>query len=147
MGPGGGSSGHSIARVTGGALTRVLDEAGGIFTSLASLGNDLYVGGFFQQIGGMPIPYLARTDNAGALAVAPEMATPRLTLWPNPATSTVQVRGAVGQLSVQLYDATGRLLLTAPLTLAGTATLSVVGLAPGLYTVRCGAQTRRLVRE
>lgn len=147
MGPGGGYSGHSIVRVTGGAFTSVVDELGGIFTSMAVLGNELYVGGFFQQIGGLPITYIARTDSVSALGVAPEATAPRLTLWPNPVTTTVQVQGATGQLPVQLYDAIGRLLLTMPPTLAGTATLPLAGLTPGLYTVRCGAQTRRLVRE
>ena len=69
-----------------------------------------------------------------------------LTLWPNPAHHTVQVvqvSGAPLDAPVQVLDALGRLVRTgAPAT-----TLSVVGLAPGVYTVRAGVGTARLVIE
>ncbi|MBF9222893.1 T9SS type A sorting domain-containing protein [Hymenobacter ruricola] len=75
------------------------------------------------------------TASCGTTGLAPA----RLTLLPNPAQGRVQVLGATGG-TVQLLDLTGRLLRQQP---AGE-TLSLEGLAPGVYLVRNGAQSARL---
>ncbi len=78
----------------------------------------------------------------------PEAATAAsFTLAPNPASRTVRLSGApAGPLT--LTDALGRRVRTATIA-AGQPeiTLDLVGLAPGLYLVRCGGQARRLVVE
>ena len=77
---------------------------------------------------------------------ATEAPVERLTLYPNPARTTLTV-GRPGA-PVQLLDALGRVVRTAPVpTGAETATLDVRGLPAGLYVVRAGRQTRRLVVE
>ena len=73
----------------------------------------------------------------------------RLALWPNPATgATVRltVPGGVAETApVLVLDAAGRVVRRAALGTAGT--LDVRGLAPGVYAVRCGGATARLVIE
>ncbi len=82
------------------------------------------------------------------LGTASEVA-PRLTLWPNPTTSGV-VRltlptGTPAASAVRLLDAAGRTVRHATLTADGA--LDVRGLAPGIYAVRVGTATARLVIE
>ncbi|UOQ55675.1 T9SS type A sorting domain-containing protein [Hymenobacter cellulosivorans] len=69
-------------------------------------------------------------------------------VWPNPARSGVRVAGAVPGQLVQVLDAQGRVVLQqtvqndAPLELTLPAEL-----ARGLYLVRCGGQSSRLMLE
>ncbi len=71
---------------------------------------------------------------------------PQLTLTPNPAHTTVQLTGATGATAT-LLDGLGRAVGTASVGPDGTATLDVRALAPGLYLLRAGRATRRLVVE
>ncbi|GAA3989176.1 reprolysin-like metallopeptidase [Hymenobacter antarcticus] len=71
-----------------------------------------------------------------------------LQLWPNPAHGTVAVGGMAPGEAVQLLDLAGRVLLSAVLPAEGPLQLPLpAGLAPGVYVVRSGSQTRRLAVE
>lgn len=89
--------------------------------------------------------FLARVNfiPVGLPDVSPN--SPGLTLAPNPAHHNVQLNGA-SALTATLLDALGRTVRTVALS-AGATTLDVRGLPAGLYTVRAGAATRRLVVE
>jgi len=67
---------------------------------------------------------------------------------PNPALigTTAVVRGANGT-RVQLVDVRGQLVASAPVLADGTAALPLVGLAAGVYIVRCGPDNFRLFLE
>lgn len=91
--------------------------------------------------------------NAGptGLADAPTSGRAYLTLYPNPTQDyvTVQVSNwppGTTHPAVQVFDALGRQLRFLPVADAGAA-VTLRALAPGLYVVRCGALTRRLVVE
>ena len=72
----------------------------------------------------------------------------RLQLWPNPARGTVSVAGGAPGEVVQLLDLAGRVLLRAVLPAEGPLQLLLpAGLAPGMYVVRSGDQSRRLAVE
>ena len=72
----------------------------------------------------------------------------QLQLWPNPAHGTVAVGGVPPGQLVQLLDLTGRVLLSAVPPAQGPAQLTLpAGLAPGVYVVRSGNQSRRLAVE
>jgi alpha-tubulin suppressor-like RCC1 family protein len=72
----------------------------------------------------------------------------KLTAYPNPAGHQVQIGGAVSQATVEVYDATGRLLFHTIADIAGTATLTLPsGLPAGIYLVRTGEQALRLTVE
>ena len=74
--------------------------------------------------------------------------TAQLQLWPNPARGTVSVGGAAPGQPVQLLDLAGRVLLSAVLPAEGPLQLTLPGgLAPGVYVVRSGSQSRRLAVE
>lgn len=75
---------------------------------------------------------------------APE--APSLQLWPNPAHSAVQVQGPGSLRRVVVVDGLGREVRHAPL-IGGRGTVELAGLTPGLYVVRAGEWTRRLVVE
>ncbi|MFC7668102.1 reprolysin-like metallopeptidase [Hymenobacter humi] len=69
----------------------------------------------------------------------------QLQVWPNPTRGTVSVAGLAPGQVVQLFDLTGRALLTAVLPTSGP--LQPVlpsGLAPGFYVISGGGQSRRL---
>lgn len=73
-------------------------------------------------------------------------ATMQLQVYPSPTTATtvVSVSGATDK-AIQLLNVRGQLLLTVPCTADGTAELPTVGLAPGLYLVRNGKQSTKLL--
>jgi uncharacterized protein (DUF2141 family) len=71
-----------------------------------------------------------------------------LTLYPNPARTTVAVGGVSAGAAVEVYDALGRPVAHATADASGTAHLTLpAGLAAGVYLVRSGAQARRLTVE
>ena len=82
-----------------------------------------------------------------AVGLAPAVEAEAVSLYPNPATGAVRLVGApVGPVTV--LDAVGRVVRVATIQAGqAEATLSVEGLTPGLYVVRAGQQTRRLVVE
>jgi hypothetical protein len=97
-----------------------------------------YFLGFVARLSGIPT------------ALAATRAAPAPALWPNPATTTATVALPAGALArpLLLLDALGRTARTYFLPAhATTATLNLIGLAPGLYVVRCGAASGRLVVE
>jgi Bacterial Ig-like domain (group 3)/Bacterial Ig-like domain/IPT/TIG domain len=72
----------------------------------------------------------------------------QLLLYPNPTRTTATLTGAAPGAPVQLLDALGRVLLTTPADAAGTARLLLPpGCPTGVYLVRCGARTTRLLVE
>lgn len=87
--------------------------------------------------------YIARL--AGVTGLVDEATSSGFRLAPNPAHHTVQLTGASAS-AVELIDALGRSVRTA-LSAASELTLDLTGLPAGLYVVRCGGQTQRLVVE
>ena len=79
-------------------------------------------------------------------SLTPPSAASPVTLFPNPATSTVRLSGA-GNPTAELLDAVGRTVRTWPLEADSSNLLDLEGLPAGLYTVRCGAAARKLVIE
>ncbi|MDO7875683.1 FG-GAP-like repeat-containing protein [Hymenobacter sp. ASUV-10] len=71
-----------------------------------------------------------------------------LTLYPNPARTSVAVAGLGAGAKVEVFDALGRPVARATADAGGTARLVLpAGLAAGVYIVRSGAQARRLTVE
>lgn len=92
--------------------------------------------------------YVARLAGL-ALATKPAATLPLL-LAPNPAHATVTFALEAEPLarSIKIIDAVGRTARTYPHPAhATTATLDLTGLAPGLYVVRCGAASGKVVVE
>ena len=84
---------------------------------------------------------------AAPLATAAGWATTTVQLFSNPAhAGATTLTGAQPGTVVTVFDALGRLVLTAPADATGTAALALpAGLATGVYVVRAGAQALRLV--
>jgi len=105
--------GHLSATATFGALTAS--------ASMAPWGTDSNYETFVARLG------------TGVLATqAPKARS--IAVYPNPATAQVQLTGLPSGSRIEVVDALGRLARTA--VLPADASLSVVGLAPGLYSVR-----------
>ena len=86
--------------------------------------------------------------NGAVLATRPATASPILALFPNPTRATVSVTGALPGQPVQVLDVLGRRVLTGQMPAQGLLHLALpAGLPAGVYLVRAGAQTRRLVVE
>jgi hypothetical protein len=75
--------------------------------------------------------------------------SPGLALLPNPAHGSVRVRlpALAGAAPLQVLDGTGRELRRLAPGPGAETTLDLSGLAPGLYLLRCGAATGRLLVE
>lgn len=70
---------------------------------------------------------------------------PKLTLSPNPAKNSFRIKGIEAECPLFIYNSLGMLVET--VTVNAEQEISVSDLAPGLYLVRCGTQTIRLVKE
>jgi hypothetical protein len=93
------------------------------------------------------------TDGTATFSPVRTVAVPagrpaQLQVWPNPARGTVTVGGTAPGQAVQLLDLAGRVVLSAMLPAEGPLQLTLpAGLAPGVYVVRSGSQSRRLAVE
>ena len=96
---------------------------------------------------------LRQVDQEGTASYSPvrtvAVARPAgLALFPNPTRSASTLTGAQPGAPVQVYDAVGRLVLTATASAAGTAALVLpTTLATGVYVVRTDRSTLRLTVE
>ncbi|WP_046244555.1 T9SS type A sorting domain-containing protein [Hymenobacter terrenus] len=130
-------------------------------TALAVTNTNVFVAGDFQGpsavFSGTSLTTAAAVN--GFVASLPDASSPLatstarqaaapITLAPNPAhaETTLHLRAATETRVLVLLDATGRQVRFQALP-AGTAAapLNVAGLAPGLYHIRCGAASQRLV--
>ena len=92
----------------------------------------------------------AGTPLAAAVPTAAATASAELQVYPNPARGTITVELGKGATAAPLLllNALGQAVLSRPALAAGQAAqLSLAGLAPGLYVVRCGTLAQRLVVE
>ena len=96
---------------------------------------------------------LRQVDTDGAAEYSPIRSvqagsTTRLELYPNPAHRNLSVTGAAAGAAVEIFDALGRSVLTAPADADGQARLTLpAGLPSGVYIVRSGNDVRRLTVE
>ncbi len=115
-------------------------------------GSKLYAGGPFTTVGdGSKVTgYFGIYDPSYVSALPTESAAPTaLSLYPNPAPTTGQVRVTTDRPNCPLciFDPLGRLVSQRTTDAAGEARLDVRVVALGLYFVRASATTRRLVVE
>ncbi|NVO86348.1 T9SS type A sorting domain-containing protein [Hymenobacter terrestris] len=132
-------------------------------------GAQVYVGGYMASPGrfgqlsvgdprGGIVAFLAAITDSAALTTLPASWAAELSLYPNPASGSVQVRvppvAGATQVAFSLLDAVGRLVRTHSRELPAmglTEQLPLAGLSPGVYLLRvqAGQQTgvRRLILE
>jgi hypothetical protein len=71
-----------------------------------------------------------------------------LSIFPNPATTTLNITGLTTNASAAVYDISGKQLLSQPLT---TQAINISSLAPGLYfisiTTAEGSVVKKFVKE
>jgi hypothetical protein len=113
-------------------------------TGIAINGNKLSVGGVFYQQGQFGSTTLTGAGTGvqnsfvahfGALPTAARSGRPlALGFYPSPASDLVRMPGLAAGTPVQLLDALGR--VARETTVSAAADVSVLGLAPGLYTLR-----------
>ena len=112
--------------------------------------NQLYAGGNFTKTGdgGKAMARFAIYDPAAPLATAATRVTPAA-LFPNPAhgTATLRLPAGAARLPLTLSDALGRAVRQFPAPAGPEAVLDLRGLPAGVYLVRCGELTQRLVVE
>ncbi|MBC7448079.1 MAG: T9SS type A sorting domain-containing protein, partial [Hymenobacteraceae bacterium] len=89
-------------------------------------------------------PPTVRCPRVVGVAAEAAPARPGIDAWPNPPTGRVRVR-PVGAGLVQLLDGLGRVVRATRAGAGQEITWDVADLPAGLYVVRAGGQTRRLV--
>jgi FG-GAP-like repeat/IPT/TIG domain len=83
---------------------------------------------------------------SGVVAVGALAGRTPLALTPNPARETLTIQSPTGATEVAIVDALGRVVLTVPTPTEARVTLRLT-LPTGVYTVRAGRETTRLVVE
>ncbi|RTQ46548.1 T9SS type A sorting domain-containing protein [Hymenobacter gummosus] len=106
---------------------------------------------------GAPLLYyrLRQIDQDGTFSYSevravrrPAADAPALAVYPNPAAHAARLSGAAPGAAVQVVDVLGRVVLAATADAAGQARLVLPAALPaGVYIVRSGAQTGRLVKQ
>jgi hypothetical protein len=91
--------------------------------------------------------YADRGFVASVTDVARRSPMGELTLWPNPSTGTVWATGLAEGQPVEVFDCLGRLVAADARPAFEASGLVLPLLAPGVYVVRSGIQTHRLVRH
>ena len=88
-------------------------------------------------------------DPAAPLATTAAKVTPAAQLFPNPAhgTATLRLPAGAARQPLLLRDALGRLVRQYPAPAGAEAVLDLRGLPAGVYLVRCGELSQRLVVE
>lgn len=69
----------------------------------------------------------------------------KLNLYPNPAKETVRIAGLDNETEVRVYNSLG--MMVKMVSVNADQEINVSDLAAGLYTIRCGNQTLRFVKE
>ena len=98
--------------------------------------------------GGLPNLYVT-TDSVNKTNINQTTTSHSITLYPNPAYSecTISYSSTLyNKASIAIYDITGRLLLTQPLTGTNT-TISIASLPPGIYHCRIDADGSGIVTK
>ena len=142
----------NLDAATGGVRWELQSQDGGsAFNYACAVSADgqggAYVAGNYRgapQFGASALPASPASQPYLAHVGTPAVATRSLNLWPNPAGQRVWL-AATPNAPVEIVDARGRTVRTTPLTATGE--LDLTGLAPGLYVVRAGGATARLVVE
>lgn len=75
-----------------------------------------------------------------------DAASARPALFPNPAADIATLRGTAAGTEISLYDLQGRRLLSLPAA-EGSTRLDLSGLPAGIYCLRCGALTAKVVKQ
>jgi hypothetical protein len=90
--------------------------------------------------------FTVRFSTAGRVTgLSADLTANALSLFPNPAAGSVRV-SAPANTTVRVFDAVGREVKTLRIDAAGTETVvSLAGLKAGLYTVRAGSASQKLV--
>ena len=118
-----------------GGFTLGTSQLMGSYASAGPTGGDVFVG---------------KLASAVALGSRPAATAPPLAVFPSPAHGQATLRLPAIPLATPavLADALGRPVRIYPVAAhATTATLDLTGLAPGLYVVRCGAASSKVVVE
>lgn len=155
-------AGGSFTQVGGVAASRVARWNGTAWSPLGTGLNDdigslavgstgkLYAGGGFSATGddSKVMVNFGIYDPTAPLATTSARATPAA-LFPNPAhgTATLRLPAGAPRQSLILTDTQGRLVRRYPVPATADAELDLRGLPAGVYVVRCGALTQRLVVE
>lgn len=75
-----------------------------------------------------------------------DVAGTTLRVYPNPATKMLYVSGVSESNTIQLFDISGRNVMTVPVN-AGTATLDLAPLPQGIYILRADGAVRRIIKR
>ena len=157
-------AGGTFIQAGGVAVNRVARWSGASWTSLGTglnnsvdalayggVTNKLYAGGTFATTGDrskVMVNFAIYDPNASLAAAASQKAAPAA-LFPNPAhgTATLRLPAGAPRPPLTLTDALGRVVRRYPAPATAEAELDLRGLPAGVYVVRCGAVSQRLVVE
>jgi hypothetical protein len=132
---------------------RIIGSGLDYYTSSLAFGPNgkLYVGGMFSGTGdgSKAMVRFGIYDPSAVLATAPAASRAMAALFPNPAhgTATLRLPAGAARQPLTLTDALGRTVRRYPAPTAADAELDLRGLPAGVYSVRCGQLTQRLVVE
>jgi hypothetical protein len=149
----GGISAHNLARWDGSKWCGFGNTINyGIITSLDFLNDTLYIGGGFIIVNIDTIWNMAKWTGGTYIDTCSstigieenENQLHSITIYPNPATNTLYINGLSGINTAEVYDISGKLLLSRQLN---TNQIDISALAKGLYFVKLSAEEGSVVRK
>ena len=121
-------------------------SAGTSSTARSYLNTSPYVGAAYYRLRQVDISGKATYSHISS--VRDESLTSPLAVFPNPSRGAATLVGAVPGTAVRVFDATGHAVFSTNTDAQGRASvLPAAGLAAGIYVVRAGSQSTRLVVE
>jgi hypothetical protein len=105
-------------------------------SSLAILNNELYVGGAFTLVNGIPVNRIMKLTLP--LSVQINTIEQKITIYPNPNQGEFSIQGTQFIDKLELLDISGRLIADIILNEKNDSeAVKLVGISPGVYLVKC----------
>ncbi|MDO7851218.1 beta strand repeat-containing protein [Hymenobacter convexus] len=130
-----------------GSMSSVSTASGTLSVVLGDLDDDGDLDLAACNYGQFTVTVRLNNGTGPALAARSAAAASPLVVWPNPAHAEVRVRVPAAASAVALVDAMGRTVRTVPIAASSVTAVTVplVGLAAGIYVVRAGGSSARMV--
>ncbi len=101
-----------------------------------SFGND----SFPYQVS--PMLFVAKLNQPHATVDMPSLASPKLSIWPNPSDGIMQVNGIKGKYTYKVYGTTGAVLCAGSEENTAQGRLNIQQLGPGVYNLQIETRER-----
>lgn len=149
-----GSVSYSVLRMKYREITTIADDVAGTLTwntpdtawGIVWMGNATHDFLAYAEMtsGWSDVTFLMWNDSTATSAMDPRSEN-TVSVYPNPATGSFQIKGLTSAATIEIRDITGRMIMTQPGIMEDA--ISVLGWIPGLYEIRIINETGSISRK